>query len=65
MWEDCGMEEEQLLIVVVVVVVVIVFFFLFFPVVMRLKTCGFYSTRRVCGRVYIVLFCATGGGALA
>jgi hypothetical protein len=64
MWEDCGMEEEQLLIVVVVVVV-IVFFFLFFPVVMRLKTCGFYSTRIVCGRVYIVLFCATGGGALA
>jgi hypothetical protein len=41
------------------------FFLSFFPVVMLLKTCGFYSTRRVCGRVYIVLFCATGGGALA
>jgi hypothetical protein len=39
--------------------------FFFFAVVMRLKTCGFYSRRRVCARVYIVLFCATGGGALA
>lgn len=58
------MEEEQLLIVVVVVVIVF-FFFFFPPLVMRLKTCGFYSTRRVCGRVYIVLFCATGEGALA
>ncbi len=55
------MQEEQLLIVVVVVVIVKKKF----PVVMRLKTCGFYSRRRVCGRVYIVLFFATGGGALA